>query len=105
MTGSFCVAAGLGHLGQARIGVTFCSESAGTAAENDTDPSGVRAGYARVTRSAGRPSASVSSDQLNWFIVFSAPPAFSAASPAKYSLWLSPMSLPAMFWCLTVAIP
>lgn len=44
-------------------------------------------------------------DQPNWFIVLSLPPALRAASPAKYSLWLSPMSLPAMFWCLTVAMP
>src|SRR3546814_5166978 len=27
----------------------------------------------------------------NWFIVLWAPPAFNAASPAKYSLWSSPM--------------
>ncbi len=46
-----------------------------------------------------------SSLQPNWFIVLCAPPALRAASPAKYSLWVSPMSLPAMFWCLTVAIP
>lgn len=41
----------------------------------------------------------------NWFIVLWTPPAFSAASPAKYSLWSSPMSLPDMFWCFTQAMP
>ncbi len=41
----------------------------------------------------------------NWFIVLCAPPAFNAASPAKYSLWSSPMSEPDMFWCFTQAIP
>lgn len=43
--------------------------------------------------------------QPNCPMVLCAPPAFSAASPAKYSLWSSPMSEPAMFWCLTHAIP
>ena len=43
--------------------------------------------------------------QANWFIVLCAPPALSAASPAKYSLWSSPMSDPAMFWCRTQAMP
>jgi hypothetical protein len=33
------------------------------------------------------------------------PPAFRAASPAKYSLWSSPMSEPDMFWCFTQAMP
>src|SRR5262249_58953706 len=46
----------------------------------------------------------VSLRQPNWFIVLCAPPAFKAASPAKYSLWSSPMSEPAMFWCLTQAM-
>ena len=41
----------------------------------------------------------------NWFIVLAEPPALSAASPAKYSLWSSPMSEPDMFWCFTQAIP
>lgn len=41
----------------------------------------------------------------NWFIVLWTPPAFSAASPAKYSLWSSPMSDPDMFWCFTQAMP
>ena len=38
-------------------------------------------------------------------MVLCAPPAFSAASPAKYSLWSSPTSEPAMFWCFTQAMP
>ena len=59
-----------------------------------------------TTDAAGRaPAASVVFAQENWFIVLFLPPALRAASPAKYSLWLSPMSLPAMFWCLTVAMP
>ncbi len=41
----------------------------------------------------------------NWFIVLSLPAAFRAASPTKYSLWSSPMSLPDMFWCFTQAMP
>jgi hypothetical protein len=41
----------------------------------------------------------------NWLMVLLAPPAFRAASPAKYSLWSSPMSEPDMFWCFTVAMP
>src|SRR6478735_1027724 len=41
----------------------------------------------------------------NWFIVLLVPAALSAASPAKYSLWSSPMSEPAMFWCFTQAMP
>ena len=41
----------------------------------------------------------------NWPIVLWTPPAFRAASPAKYSLWSSPMSEPDMFWCFTQAMP
>ena len=38
--------------------------------------------------------------EVELFIVLSSPEALRAASPEKNSLWLSPMSEPAMFWCL-----
>ncbi|AJA08400.1 hypothetical protein SKP52_07395 [Sphingopyxis fribergensis] len=51
------------------------------------------------------PRAKLVCQAANWFIVLSLPAAFSAASPAKYSLWSSPMSLPDIFWCFTQAMP
>ena len=62
-------------------------------------------GSLRVLRPFRLPENSFLQNQENWFMVLSLPPALSAASPAKYSLWLSPISEPAIFWCFTVAMP
>ncbi len=61
--------------------------------------------WSRFGDEAAAPIGAAAPAQPNWFIVLSLPPALRAASPAKYSLWLSPMSEPAMFWCRTVAMP
>ena len=56
-------------------------------------PSASLADLAPATAWRGR----VAAYAANWFIVLWAPPAFNAASPAKYSLWSSPRSDPDMF--------
>jgi len=80
--------------------------SAESSKSSSDPPTRKRAGKTRPFLDAAVPCRRVKTrTQPNWFMVFSSPPALRAASPEKYSLWSSPMSEPAMFWCLTQAIP